>query len=362
MSALARRLRAPIGAVLALVCVVPLACSSSSRSGSGTTATGSGSAGTIATPAPPPPAPSPAPSAPPPATAPEVTVAFIGDQGRGAGARRVLDLIRSEGADAVVHAGDFDYASDPQGWTAMIDSVLGSDFPYFAAPGNHDESAWDGATGYRAALEERMRRIGIPWTGTLGEASTHSFGGVFFVLVGPGVTGPGDGNYDLFIRDALAADGSSFRVCTWHKNMNRMQLGTKGNDTGWGVYEESRRGGAIIATGHEHSYSRTHLLADVRNQVVASSGGILELAADDPATAADEGRSFAFVSGLGGVGIRNQDRDGAWWASRYTSDQGAKLGALFGVFHSGGDPRLARFYFKNVDGQMIDEFVVRSGL
>jgi hypothetical protein len=34
----------------------------------------------------------------------------------------------------------------------------------------------------------------------------------------------------------------------------------------------------------------------------------------------------------------------------YSSTQGATDGALFGVFHVQGDPRLARFYFKDVDG------------
>ena len=31
--------------------------------------------------------------------------------------------------------------------------------------------------------------------------------------------------------------------------MKAMQVGGKSNATGWGVYEESRRAGAIIATG-----------------------------------------------------------------------------------------------------------------
>ena len=38
-----------------------------------------------------------------------LTVAFIGDQGSGDGARAVLELIKAEGADLVLHQGDFDY-------------------------------------------------------------------------------------------------------------------------------------------------------------------------------------------------------------------------------------------------------------
>ena len=88
----------------------------------------------------------------------------------------------------------------------------------------------------------------------------------------------------------------------------------------------------------------------------------IELQADDRSTPADEGRSFVFVSGLTGRGIRDQDRGGSWWASIYTSDQGARYGALFGEFNYNGDATLARFYFKNVNGQLIDEFFVRSRL
>jgi hypothetical protein len=144
--------------------------------------------------------------------------------------------------------------------------------------------------------------------------------------------------------------------------MRDMQVGGKSDSTDWGVYEESRRGGAIIATGHEHSYSRTHLLSSMEQQTVASDAQPLLLREDDPTTIEDEGRTFAFVSGLGGKSIRDQERDGDWWASIYTSSQGAASGALFGVFNFEGDERRAYFYFKDIAGNIVDEFVVESTL
>jgi hypothetical protein len=63
---------------------------------------------------------------------------------------------------------------------------------------------------------------------------------------------------------------------------------------------------------------------------------------------------------LGGASIRDQELGGPWWASIYTSTQGARFGALFGVFGYGGNPFLARFYFKDVDGALADEFFVWS--
>ena len=69
-------------------------------------------------------------------------VAFIADSGNGSNFTQVLNLIKAEGAQAVLHQGDFDYVDDPNGFFATIDSVLGPDFPYFASVGNHDAASW----------------------------------------------------------------------------------------------------------------------------------------------------------------------------------------------------------------------------
>ena len=287
------------------------------------------------------------------------TIAFIGDQGLGANAEAVLKLIKNEGADAVLHQGDFDYHDDPAGWDRQIDAILGPDFPYFASVGNHDAARFYGPGGYQEFLAARMNRLGIPWEGDLGVRCSFHYQGIFIVLTAPGIFGA---DHDRYIRNRLAADNSVWGISSWHKNMHLMQVGGKSDETGWGVYEESRKGGAIIATGHEHSYSRTHLLSSFRNQTVASTGNTLVLTADDPNTAIDEGQGFAFVSGLGGESIRTQLLSGYWWAKIYTPDQGANYGALFGVFNYQGNPRLAHFYFKDIDGNIPDDFYVRSSV
>jgi hypothetical protein len=274
----------------------------------------------------------------------------------------VLQLIADEGASAVIHQGDFDYDDDPEAWEAQIDAVLGPFFPYFASVGNHDVEFFFAFDGYLARLAARMLRVGLDWSGVLGAQSALEYKGLFVVLTAPGIFGPGNGFYDDYIEEELDADDSIWRISSWHKNQRLMQVGGKLSETGWGVYEESRRGGAIIATGHEHSYSRTHLLSSFEDQLVASTDDTLTLTRDDPGTPADEGESFAFVSGLGGRSIRDQELSGDWWASIYTSTQGATFGALFGVFNYRGDPRLARFYFKAIDGSTVDEFFVRSTL
>lgn len=77
------------------------------------------------------------------------------------------------------------------------------------------------------------------------------------------------------------------------------------------------------------------------------------------------GRSFAFVSGLGGGSIRNQKRClpttppygcKGEWATIYTSSQHAQFGALFITFNVNGNLNKAHGYFKNISGQIVDEF------
>ena len=292
-------------------------------------------------------------------TPPDFTVAFLGDQGLGPSAVAVLELIAAEGADAVVHSGDFEYADNPQAWEAQINAVLGPSFPYFASIGNHDTQRFRGSGGYQELLKARLDRLGIHWNGDLGVSSCLEYGGILFLLTGPGTEGA---NHDSYIRAVLASSSRPWRLSSWHKNQHLMQVEAKGDETGWGVYEESRRGGAIIVTAHAHTYSRTHLLSHMQTQTIASLSDTLQVRADAPASPADEGASFVVVSGLGGHSIRSQLLQGNWWASVYTATQNATYGALFGVFSYGGDPSLAHFYFKNIAGAIIDDFYVRTNV
>ena len=122
-----------------------------------------------------------------------------------------------------------------------------------------------------------------------------------------------------------------------------MQIRGKRDEAGWDVYEESRKGGAIIATAHEHLYSRTCEMSNFENQSISSTEDTVNLWADNLRTSnIDEGRSFAFVSGLGGKSIRDAE-DGLdnnpWWANVYHSKNGGQHGTLFGEF------QLSRRYF-----------------
>ena len=282
----------------------------------------------------------------------DLTIAFIGDQGSGAGARAVLELIRAEGADLVLHQGDFDYKGDPAAWDRLITAVLGPEFPYFASVGNHDRKRFFGTGGYQDLLKRRLARVpGARCIDDLGVRSVCTYRNLFMVFSGIGTIPrrPDDRRHIAYIRGKLAASGALWKICSWHKNQRAMQLGKKKDAVGWAAYEACREAGAIIATGHEHSYSRTHLLSHFENRTILSTSPILRIG---------RGRTFAFVSGLGGKSIRRQRRDGPWWAAKYSKDQGASHGAVFCVLGDGGRSNRASCYFKGIDGTIADRFLI----
>jgi predicted phosphodiesterase len=285
----------------------------------------------------------------------EVKVAFIGDSGNGSNFQSVLDLALSEQADAIIHNGDFDYGLDADGFFAAVDGKVGASYPYFASVGNHDAPAWNQYTPY---LTAHMTAAGVTPDDPDLSDQMHSFRwrGLHVVFVGE------NGNNDAFaqyIDDQFQPNETEWKICGWHKNQRNMQIGGKGDEMGWAVYENCLAEGAIITTGHEHSYERTKTLTSMMNQTV-------DAACSDPAQIClAPGHSFTVVSGLGGVGIRDQERClpdtppygcNGEWASIYASNQAATYGAFFIVFNVGGDTTKAHAYFKAINGTIVDEF------
>lgn len=308
----------------------------------------------------------------PTATEAGLKVAFVADTGAGPSFRSVLELIRDQGADMVLHQGDLGYRGrSPTAFVSAVDQVLGPDFPYFASRGNHDI---DWGSGYQPVLRERAERAGAVCKGDYGQNSSCRFRGLFFILSAGGERGPVSRNTD-YLRDHLAADNSIWRVCSWHHNQRTMQVGGKWDEVGRGPYQACAAGGAIIATGHGHYYARTRTLDDIeklriRSECNNTAGDALCVVRGNEA-AGESGATFVFVSGLGGRQRRPQRRclptrfpygQGRGcrgiWAKIYSSSQGARHGALFITFGSAGDPYKATGEFINVDGEVVDSFTV----
>ncbi|KIG18878.1 Alkaline phosphatase [Enhygromyxa salina] len=287
----------------------------------------------------------------------------------------MLDLVKDEGAAFLVIAGDFDYGDSPSTWDNNNVDRLGEDYPIFAVVGNHDEDKWDGGSGYQAKLLDRMQNAiddGAICEGEPGRNSVCTYKGLFMAMSGVGVMDGKDESAD-YLREQLEANDAIWSVCIWHKNMTDMQTGSKTNDTGWGVYQACQDEGAIIITGHEHAYSRTLSLTELGSEPKGHGA-----TGDAAEVIVGEGSTFVSVTGLGGRGMRDFDADkhddDTWWASIYTSDLYVKNemviddfnpesgGVLFIDFNVDGDPYKAHGYYKNIAGEIIDEYdIIREG-
>ncbi|KAJ3077497.1 hypothetical protein HK102_005185 [Quaeritorhiza haematococci] len=280
-------------------------------------------------------------------------VAFMGDQGLGADSRRVLRMIREWGAEGLVLLGDFDYQDDPEAWMNELDENLG-DIPAFAVVGNHDLLKWYTPNGYRDRLVARMERLGLNDTcfGEYGVNSLCMWNGMMIVLSGVGTLGS---QHDKFIDNMFTtyAPQTPWKICAWHKNQHDYQTGDKEDETGYAVYEVCRKHGAIIASAHEHSYERTHLMSNFERHVVASKKKTLRV---------QPGKTFAFVSGLGGDSIRpwvGGLEKNPWWAATVSADNGGNYGALLCEFNIKGDPSRSKCKFQDVDGVVWDRFNIQ---
>jgi hypothetical protein len=282
-------------------------------------------------------------------TDPNLKIGFIGDTSTGTNFRSVLTLVKNEGAAALVVEGDMSYSASPSTWWSDVNTVLGSSFPVFISRGNHDDTSW---SGY---LPQAAAHLG----GATREAGAHdanyktTFRGLVIATVRVGDTG-------ARITPFLQNDPHIWKICQWHHNQQAMQVGGKTDEMGWDVYETCRQQGAIIETGHEHSYSRTKTLTSMTNQVVDPTCSSASSLCIGP------GRTFANVVGLGGNSVRAQTRClpatppygcNGEWASIYTSNQSATHGAQFIVFNDTG-PKHASGYFKNINGVTVDTFTI----
>jgi len=278
-------------------------------------------------------------------------VAFTGDQGTNENARAVLTMIGNEGVDLLMIQGDLGYDDNSAAqWEANLNDTLGENFPVLTTVGNHENFEW---MIYQQYIKRRIDRVGkLSCSGNPGVKAHCQFDNIEVVQVSPGiheVAGvPAEDSYPEYISDKFSSASNKWRICSWHKNMNAMQVGGKNNSTGWGVYESCLNAGAIVGQAHSHTYARTYLMSSFENQAVAHRNSDMTL---------ESGKSFMFVSGLGGRSVREQKRGGDWWASIYTATQGATHGALICDF----EQNTARCYFKAIDGSVPDQFTLRLG-
>src|SRR3990167_8252716 len=89
-------------------------------------------------------------------TDPDFKVAFTGDTGAGANFKSVLNLIKQEGAQLVLHQDDYGYSASAAQWQTAEESVLGANFPYLGSDGNHEN--W---SDYAPFMKDRVSKMGL---------------------------------------------------------------------------------------------------------------------------------------------------------------------------------------------------------
>ena len=282
------------------------------------------------------------------ATPSNFKVAFIADTDDDSGQKEVLDLIKRESADMVLHQGDFSYGRGPTpAWINEIDNTLGSDFPYLGSDGNHD--TW---RRYIPFFRDRLSKMGLD-PDDLPRRSRGNYSTVFQGLKLVFVRAGGDAD---FIEEQLADDNHIWKICSWHHNRRATNVGPYGNQVSASSYKACFAAGAIVAQGHSHTYSRSKTISDFDNLTVDGS------CPQDPDTLETDacvapGSSFFFDSSLGGKESRpleNTERD--YWACYFTGE----FGAVFIEFNVDGNAAKARGYFKSTAGAVHDSFIINA--
>ena len=148
-----------------------------------------------------------------------------------------------------------------------------------------------------------------------------------------------------------------WKICAWHKNQRSMQIGSKVDETGWETYEMCAHHGAIVHTGHEHSYCRSKTMSSFQNpRVLEEDGSNVTL---------DQDSSFVFVSGLAGYGIRSWREElisNPWWASYAARNNDVNAGVLYCTFNVNGRENLAECWFQDIDRREWDRFTITTNL
>ena len=289
-----------------------------------------------------------------------LTIGFIADTMITEDTNKLYRQLVADGAEVIVVSGDLDYIDFADGWDQLITNTLGSSFPMLVAAGNHDEAVWP---DYQAHIIRRWQNAAITHCdGVVGVMHTCTWKGVTIVQIAPGVfndsdskwrTVPGLGDLDFvsYINDAFTKYPSPWRICSWHKNQHLMQTGDKSDETGWGVYNTCQQWGAMIMTGHEHSYERTYQMLSLQSQTVKTTANPSKLTLS-PTDA------IVVVQGLGGRGVR-VDKAGpseGWWAVRDNADTKATFSANICKYNVNGNAKQAYCYGKDINRKIIDQY------
>lgn len=351
-------------------------------------------------------------------------VAIFADAAINEATERVLQLVADENVDMVLHPGDIDYAGDVERWENQMISILGPNFPYFYSAGNYEMKipkarrnnpeafAGEQWIEYVHKRDAILNALGVdcPLASPSRSQLACHYKGVSFILSNLSDFENRMEQNSQFVRRALLAlkqhyPSTRWTFCMWHAPFHLMQVGFRDpppvmhSEHLESAYEECRKAGAVVLTGHEHYYLRSHEITSFQQPYAFNKP---QLAKEGlPLLHAKPGKTFAIVSGLGGHSVSVPSRDAYLKRSHLAAvhprhmlsdtDPGGKIfykdvsgspetssevihvekdssahkhgypfGALFCELPVGpqeiGNP--AYCYFKTINGEVVDQFLI----
>ena len=270
-----------------------------------------------------------------------LTVAFISDQSPTLSTRKVLQLIKKEEAEVIIHQGGFGHSSSPSQWEEEINEILGPSFPVFAAMGNHDYYHWE---EYYTMLESRLSRVMerekgiVDCKGCLGVRSVCNYKGLWIYQTSDGVfnlrdneiflhnpsspnsnfdqssEGTTDRYYEIDILkqelDCAKKRGFQWKICSWHTytfaDFSTDTFGGKGVEEN---YKECIDAGALLVNSHPNTYSKFYPLSSLTSAYMGNfesnitkliNGKNIKIVATSSSPIISPGFTVQIISGLGG--------------------------------------------------------------
>jgi len=253
-----------------------------------------------------------------------VKIGFIGDSGIGENSIKVLQLLKNNNVDAIVHSGDLDYIDSPCSMETNIDSVFPPNFPYFYTIGNHELLLWK---KYQMKNLNRLQNVeNLHCKGNLGVMSSCVFKGINIISSGAGVL---CNNHLEYLETTLSESTQKWNICSRHVVHSSFQLGTKTDEVGLDIYQKCIDHGALIMTAHDHAYGRTYPIID------AFTKQINKELSPDGSYIIKPNQSIIWLNGLGGYSRfseKNSNGDNPWWEAAYGRTTGSQYGALICTF------------------------------
>eukprot|EP00005_Dracoamoeba_jomungandri_P001714 CAMPEP_0174253340 /NCGR_PEP_ID=MMETSP0439-20130205/2706_1 /TAXON_ID=0 /ORGANISM="Stereomyxa ramosa, Strain Chinc5" /LENGTH=370 /DNA_ID=CAMNT_0015334313 /DNA_START=205 /DNA_END=1317 /DNA_ORIENTATION=- len=288
-------------------------------------------------------------------------VVIVGDLGDGDDTVKLLKMINDEKATMFV-PGDLDYLQDPERFEQILDEAQIDDSdgsPLFAALGNHDVLWNQRVQHYLIEIVEAEGETADGCSGIPAMKACCAYKGVVHIQSSAV-------SYDCYsieeqaayIRHQLGEKYSNYpwKFCMWHHPQGSLQVGhhTEEVEGLYELYQACLDVGAIIISGHSHTYSRTFAMSDFKNKTLGEHGNLTHV------EIIPGKQTIAIVSGMGGhdkePAINNIHEP---YMATYLGDGDTEYGALFCEFV---DHSLASCYFKDLNHKIKDEFFLHVQL